>query len=121
MLLVQHPTYPPLLPFLSRCPDAEFTQVDSGKMMCVITEASKIKEFAISLLKPEIPEGYAVGVFYACEPFTQWNYLGRLSMESPTSFYRASWNNTESVRSPRRDLRPPSRLPLTKLSGRPPL
>jgi len=72
----------------------EFEEIESGKMVCLIPDAAGIKEICVSLLRPEIPEGFGIGVFYTTDG-ENWNYLGRLSLESPSAFYRAAWNTDQ--------------------------
>lgn len=76
----------------------DFVQVAPTRLITSIPDASGIKQIALTLLRPELPEGSAIGVFFACSPeFKDWNYLGSLSNDSPTAFYRAAWNSSSSV------------------------
>ena len=68
----------------------EFTPIDNQKLICTLPQPMQITQFAISLLRPEIPPGMGVGIFYASAQ-GDWAYVGQVSIENPTQFFRAPW------------------------------
>lgn len=47
--------------------------------------------FALTLLTAEVPPGHGFAVYWAVAPHSNWQYLGALSVDNPTSFFDSPW------------------------------
>lgn len=86
---------PPLFALLipGRTLDTNFVQVDAKKMMITVAAPALITEVTICMLQPSIPADHGVAVYYALPPFSDWQYLGAISLAYPTAAFRAVWRD----------------------------
>jgi len=68
-----------------------FRMVESKKMVLDLEAPGNINEFAVVILQPNIPPGHAIGVYYALPPYQEWQYIGMVSLECASVFFRAPW------------------------------
>ena len=69
----------------------EFQQIDNEKMVLGLDTPQTIRDFTICLLRPDIPQGQGVGVFYSLAPFNHWVFVGSVTLENPTVQFHAPW------------------------------
>ena len=86
---------PPLFALLipGRTLDTNFVQVDPKKLMITVAAPALITEVTICMLQPSIPADHGVAVYYALPPFSDWQYLGAISLAYPTAAFRAVWRD----------------------------
>jgi len=68
-----------------------FKALDAKKMILEVPSPGSISEFSLSYLKPTLPAGTSIGVYYSGPPFSDWQYMGMLSVEHPSFIFRAPW------------------------------
>ena len=77
--------------------DTNFQPVDAKKLMAVIPQPAAVHEFTIALLQPALPPDQAVAVYYSVPglpaPFSEWQYVGSVSLSNPTAAFRAPWHS----------------------------
>eukprot|EP00462_Mataza_sp_D1_P000658 CAMPEP_0175095798 /NCGR_PEP_ID=MMETSP0086_2-20121207/4368_1 /TAXON_ID=136419 /ORGANISM="Unknown Unknown, Strain D1" /LENGTH=232 /DNA_ID=CAMNT_0016369111 /DNA_START=1594 /DNA_END=2292 /DNA_ORIENTATION=+ len=74
-----------------------FRQVDDKKLVVDVPLPGTVNEFAVVLLKPDIPVDHSLGIYYALPPFTEWQYLGLVNLERASTFFRAPWTQLGQV------------------------
>jgi len=76
--------------------DTNFQPVDAKKLMAVIPQPAAVHEFTIALLHPALPPDAGVAVYYTVPglppPFSEWQYVGPVSLSHPTAAFRAPWH-----------------------------
>lgn len=71
---------------------AEFETVSETKLVIRLDHPAQITNFVITLLQPHIQPNFGVGVYYITPDSPEWNYVGCISLASPSGFFRAPWN-----------------------------
>jgi len=76
--------------------DTNFQPVDAKKLMAAIPQPAAVHEFTIALLQPALPPDMGVAVYYTVPglppPFSEWQYVGPVSLTHPTAVFRAPWH-----------------------------
>jgi hypothetical protein len=54
-------------------------------------------QFAVSLLTAEVPAGHGFGVYWSVKPYSNWSYIGSLTVQNPTAFFSSPWASTNPL------------------------
>jgi len=73
-----------------------FTPIDSTKVTISVPQPHFVSEFVICLLQPTLSPNNGIGVYFAIPPFVEWNFVGSLTLQRPSSSFRAPWFNALS-------------------------
>mmetsp|Transcript_15245 Transcript_15245/g.21423 ORF Transcript_15245/g.21423 Transcript_15245/m.21423 type:complete len:185 (+) Transcript_15245:151-705(+) len=72
----------------------DFKQVSKTRFILNVPKPATIREFAISILKPTIPKGHGITIYFSLPPFKDWQYVGSITLSHPSEIYSAPWRGT---------------------------
>jgi hypothetical protein len=71
----------------------DFVQVQGGKFLLQVPDATSITEFGMTLLRPELlSPDQVVAVYFSAVSDGQWQFIGSLSASNPSQVFLAPWS-----------------------------
>ena len=70
-------------------PLIQIPQVDATHY--VIDMPLSCDQFCISMLTPSVPPTHGFAIYWAISPFSNWQYLGDITLGCPSVFFRSPW------------------------------